>query len=154
MAGKQMNGDEVAHGEVKSVTYDRPYRTYWNPYGKSAYLPADPIQMSLFMEGGWMLHKPTNPLPEPTSRVMADGTIYEYASSANEVSEVEMKRMQRNPSEMQAAATPTATYYSANGDVLEGLPADPKSMKEYLELGLSLTPPFKTEVEPAKLRAV
>ncbi len=146
MATKRMNGDEVEHGEVKGVYYDRPYRWYWNPYGVKAWLPADPVQMSMFMEGGWALSKPAHPLKQPTTQKMADGTEYDFGITGQEVSPVEKKRMQRNPSDVTSNA-PTATYYSANGDELPNLPADPTSMHEYLTMGLTLTPPAKASGE-------
>jgi len=154
MATRKINGDEVAHGEVGEVYYDRPYRWYYNPYGVKAWLPADPIQMSLFMEAGWSLHKPKNPLKQPTSQKMRDGTVYEYAIATQDLSEVEAKRMKRSPSEVSAAATPTATYYTKEGTALEGLPADPASMADYLKSGLTLDPPTKAAGEVKQLRAV
>lgn len=140
MATRKMDGDVVAHGEVKFVTYDRPYRWYWNPYGTKAWLPADPAQMSLFMEGGWSLHKPAKPLELP------DEMKALIASTSQDVTEAERLRMNSSPAERERAVQPTATYYTKEGSALHNLPADPASMAEYLAAGLSLDNPVKAAV--------
>lgn len=152
MATRRINGDEVAHGEVTEVTYDRPYRWFYNPYGDKAWLPADPVQMSLWMEGGWTLHKPRNPLKKPTSQKMRDGSVFEFSNSAADVSDAERVRLNRNPSQLSAA--PTATYYTAEGTALNNLPADAASMADYLKAGLTLDPPVKTPGEVKQLHVV
>jgi hypothetical protein len=83
---------------------------------------------------------------------MRDGSEFDFGSATAEVSQAELDRI--NGGGNKPSATPTATYYSAMGDVLPNLPADPKSMKEYMELGLSLTPPTKAAGEVTKLHAV
>jgi len=149
----RMDGDKVAHGEVRDVTYDRPYRWYWNAYGEKFWMPADPVQALIFMEQGWSLQAPRKPEKKPTTHKMRNCSVYSFADATVDVSEVEQARMNRTPGEVKKAV-PTATYYSANGDELPNLPADPESMKQYLELGLTLTPPTKTAGEVTQLRAV
>lgn len=145
MQGPQpRDGENVAWAGLKEFKYDRPYRTYWNRYGETAYMPADPANLISFMEQGWTLFKPTHPEEKPTQQRMKDGTIFELAGASADLSDVERARINRTPGEAKQAV-PTATYYSAQGDAIPDLPADPESMKKYLELGLSLTPP-KTEV--------
>ena len=36
-----------------------------------------------------------------------------------------------------------ATYYKPNGEAMPNLPADPYSMRHYLRLGFTLTPPIR-----------
>lgn len=116
-----------------TLTYDRDYRTYWNRYGEPSVLPADPVQLMILMEQGWTLFEPTHPLEKPTELI-----------GAADPSVGETERINRGGGRTVITSTaPTATYYSPNGDVLEGLPADPANMKEYFALGLSLTPPIK-----------
>lgn len=145
MAGKRpINGDLVEHGELvggdNGVTYNRPYRTFYNPYGVAARLPADAAQMSLWMEGGWTLHKPAKPLELP------DEMKALIASTSQDVTEAERLRMSSSPAERERAVQPTATYYTKEGSALHNLPADPASMAEYLAAGLSLDNPVKTAV--------
>lgn len=153
MAGKRpINGDLVEHGEVvggdDGVTYNRPYRIFYNPYGVAARLPADAAQMSLWMEAGWALHKPANPLELPESMKQL------IASTSQDVTEAERLRMNSSPAEREKAVQPTATYYTREGSALHNLPADPQSMADYLAAGLSLDPPKETAGESKRLRAV
>ncbi len=158
-ARKKINGDEVEHGELvggaDGVTYDRPYRWFWNPYGLKAWLPADPVQMSLWMEAGWSTSAPHSPLKRPATQKMRDGSIYEFATATHDPSAAEIARFNRNPGELQTAvaqASPTATYYTKEGSALHNLPADPKSMADYLAAGLTLDPPAKALGEVVQLK--
>lgn len=137
---RKIDGDKVAHGEVKSVTYNRPYRTYWNRYGESAEMPADPIQLMILMEQGWLLHKPTHIEKKPKFQVMKNGSRFEFSESAQEPTEAEVAKFNKTPTAPVSQA-PTATYYTAEGTPLPNLPADPASMADYLKSGLSLNPP-------------
>lgn len=146
------NGDEVEHGEVSEVWFTRPYRTMWNPFGEPHEVPTDQANLIDLLLQGWTMIAPEHPRERPQGKLMRNGSIFYYEDSAKEVSDVERRRMERDPSTVMAqtqAPAPTATYYSPQGDKLEGLPADPESMAKYLELGLSLTPPAKT---PARRR--
>lgn len=148
------NGDEVEFGEVADVWFDRPYRTMWNPYGEPHEVPTDQANLIDLLLQGWTMIPPEHVREKPRGKKMKNGSIFYYDDAAKDVSEVERRRMERDPSQvMTAAGAPvTATYYSPQGDKLE-LPADPESMKGYFELGFSLTPPSKTRGR-AKLRAV
>lgn len=152
MATRRINGDEVAHGEVREVTYDRPYKWFYSPYGVKAWLPADPIQQSLWMEGGWALIKPRSPMKRPTSQKMRDGSTYDYGSAAQDISPAELARFDK--STKATIVTPTATYYTADGMAIPNLPADATSMVDYLKAGLTLDPPIKTAGEVKQLHAV
>lgn len=139
-------GDKVEHGEVEQVTYDRPYRTYYNPYGQSAYMPADPVQMMLLAEGGWTIFKPINPLPAPKSVRTRDGGEFSFDVTGQDLSESERNRLNNRDKVtpqvvQQVAQAPTATYYTPTGTALHNLPADAENMKQYLAAGLSLDPP-------------
>ena len=132
-------------GDGSSLADDRPWRIYYNRYGESRRFPADPVQFQILTEQGWTVTKPRRPAVRPRQMKMRDGSIFDLNSAGNDVSEAESYRMQKVPNG-QANTGPTATYYSQNGDVLPNLPADPASMKAYLELGLSLTPPANAAV--------
>jgi hypothetical protein len=49
--------------------------------------------------------------------------------------------MNTSPAQREAAVAPTATYYTAQGSPVPGLPADPENMALYLASGLTLDPP-------------
>jgi hypothetical protein len=153
---KRINGDLVEHGELvggdDGVTYDRPHRTFYNPYGLAAVLPADPIQMSIWMEAGWSLHKPSKPLEKPATQKMRDGSEFVFSTGAADVSEAEWERINASPTDRRVAAGPVATYWTAQGGELPNLPADPESMAKYLAAGLLLDPPSADKAPSAKAR--
>lgn len=127
-------------GDGSTLADDRPWRIYYNQYGESRRFPADPVQFQILTEQGWTITKPRSPKAKPKTMKMRDGSIFDFGSAGNDVSQAEKYRMNKVPNG-QANTGPTATYYSQNGDVLPNLPADPASMKAYLEMGLSITPP-------------
>lgn len=144
--------EDVVSGEVigdeSSLSDDRPWAYYYNIYGDRHRLPADAVQMSLLMQGGWSLYPPQNPLPKPTSQKMRNGTVFEFSSTAGDLTEAEKRRLDRVPGEV-VQAVPTVTYYTKSGTPVEGL-ADPESMMKYLEMGLTLDPPV-SKPEPKGL---
>ncbi len=129
-------------GGVGEIEDDRPWRTYYNPYGDAHRLPSDPVQMSLYMEAGWTLHKPSHPLKRPVEQKMRDGSIFNFGSASQDVSESELARFNTTAESRARHSAPTATYYTTEGTALENLPADPESMEKYLAAGLSLNPPI------------
>ncbi len=150
------DGDQIEHGEVAEVWFDRPYRTMWSPYGDAHEVPTDQANLIDLLLQGWTMIAPEHPRERPTGKLMRNGSTFYYQDATRDVSEVERRRMDRDPSTVMAqthAPTPTATYYSAQGDKFEGWPADPASIKEYLALGFSLTPPSRTRGR-AKLKVV
>jgi hypothetical protein len=149
MTTPKINGDQVEYHSV-DVFYDRPYRTMWNRYGEPHEMPADSSNLIDLLSSGWTIYEPPNPQPKPTAKLMRDGSIYDFGTSARDVSSVEQARMDRNPSVSTGAVTPTATYYSEQGDKFEGWPADPESIRQYQELGFSLRPPARSPGRPRK----
>jgi len=146
-----LNTDEVVR-DGAALSRDHEGTTYYSPFGKAVRLPVHPQLDKIRRKAGWLTSKPRAPKKVPTVVKMRDGSEFDFASTGVDVSEAEMNRI--NGGGKTQVSTPTATYYSAMGDVLPNLPADPKSMKEYMELGLSLTPPVKTAGEVQQLRAV
>jgi hypothetical protein len=149
------NGDEQEVGLVEEVYYDRSYRTLYNRWGDAHRVPSDPVTLSDLLQQGWTTSKPAHPEERPVGKQMADGSIFYYNTASQETSEVEIARINRNPSEMGKAAGPTATYYNTNGDAFGPWPADPESLKGYMEIGFTLTAPAKAPATPPRrLRAV
>lgn len=136
---EDINSGQVI-GDEYVLTDNRPWRTYYNPYGEAHRFPADPVQMALLAEGGWTIFPPANPLPRPTSQKMRNGSVFEFASSGADPSPAEMARLNGGGQPV-ASVAPTATYYTAEGTAIPGLPADPQSMADYLKAGLTLNPP-------------
>lgn len=105
--------------QPKAVYYDR----YGNKYHN---LPADPWSIEHYGRRGWSLAPPSQveerPKPAPVG-----------------VSDDVLPRMPM----AQAPVGPVATYYQKDGTAIEGLPADPQSMAQYLEMGLSLSKPAR-----------
>ena len=130
-------------GDGSTLTDDRPWRVYYNRFGESRRFPADPVQFQILTEQGWTIHKPRKAAAKPRTMKMRDGSIYDFGSTAAEPTSSELAKF--NGGGTQSTA-PTATYYSQHGDILPNLPADPASMKAYLEMGLSITPPANVAV--------
>ncbi len=128
-------------GAVGEVTDDRAWRIYYNQYGEPHRLPADPAQLMVLMEQGWTLHKPQHPRKKPVTVTLANGTSYDFGTSAQDLTEAERRRMNTSPAQREAAVAPTATYYTATGSPVPNLPADPENMALYLASGLTLDPP-------------
>lgn len=141
---EDVNSGELI-GNDSTLSDDRPWDTWYSQYGKPIRLPADAAQTKLLKMQGFSQTKPRRPRTQPTQMKLRNGSIFDLSSTAAEVSEAERYRMDKKPNG-QPSNGPTATYYSKNGDVLPNLPADPESMKQYLELGLSLTPPANVAV--------
>lgn len=150
MAGNRIgsNGalvEDINSGKVidnKSVLKSgQGWTTYYSPFGKEVRFPTNPELHQIRLNSGWLMSPPSEPVPTPASIQMADGTVFDLGSTGSDLSANERARL--NNTQEPKAAGPTATYYSPQGDVLPNLPADPQSMREYLELGLSLTPPVK-----------
>lgn len=159
MPAKKIDGDKVAHGEVQEVWFDRPYRTMWNRYGEPHEMPTDQNNLIDLLLQGWTMYDPPNPAEKPRAKLMRDGTIFDYGLTSQDVSDVERARMNRNPSVSTGMVTPTATYYSAQGDKFEGWPADPESIRQYLDLGFTLSPPATPakasgRAKPTRLRVL
>lgn len=157
----KIDGDKVAHGEVKEVWFDRPYRTMWNRFGEPSEMPADQVNLLDLLQQGWTMYEPPPERVEqrPTGKLMRNGSIFEFGATAQDVSAAERARIERNPSVSTGAVTPTATYYSPQGDKFEGWPADPESIRQYFALGFSLTPPATPakasgRAKPARLRVL
>lgn len=138
-----LNSNRVI-GDGDTLTDNRPWRVYYNRFGESRRLPADPVQFQLLTEQGWTVTKPRSPAKKPLTQKMRNGSIYEFNSASQEPTSAEWAKF--NGGAAQVSVVPTATYYSQQGDVLPNLPADPASMKAYLEMGLSITPPAKAAV--------
>lgn len=141
---EDINSGEIVHdGSV--LADDRPWVTWYSRYGKAIRLPADSAQSSILRLQGYTQSKPRRPRKQPTQLKLRDGSIYDLGVSQGEPSQAEINKLNGGTG-VAAPVAPTATYYSAHGDVLPNLPADPESMRQYLEMGLSLTPPAKAAV--------
>jgi hypothetical protein len=108
----------------------QPKATYFNKYGDAFVLPGDPWSMTHYLSRGLMLSRPEKPekRQEPGVGVADwDGVTKEGAQEAG------------------TADPPTATYYTADGTPVPGLPADPASIRAYRAEGLTLSPPNRSE---------
>lgn len=101
----------------------QPKRVYYNRYNEPCTLPADPRNIEHYLGRGFTLTPRENPDVRATATLVgaADWTVEEV--------------------EAEAATGPAATYYTADGTPVPGLPADPESMAAYLAQGLSLSRP-------------
>jgi hypothetical protein len=111
-------------------------RTYWNQYGEPLEgLPADAYHLEFYLSKGWTLSKPPHPKKRPNT----------VPTGSSELTPGEVRRIRdggAGTTEAKAvAAGPTATFYTQDGTAVPGLPADPESMKAYLEMGFILTAP-------------
>lgn len=154
----RIDGDKVEHWEVSEVTFDRPRRIMWNRWGEPHEVPIDPVSLLDWVSQGWTMHEPLHPEERPRAKKMRDGSIFEYSQGAADPTPAEKRRMvegrDRAAGTPAAPASPVATYYSPQGDKFENWPADPASVKQYLELGFSLTPPAKTTRRRTQLKVV
>jgi hypothetical protein len=146
-----LNTDEVVRDGSK-LSSDQEWTTYYSPYGKAVRFPVHAQLDKIRRKAGWLTSKPRVPKKTPTVIKMRDGSEFDFSSATADVTQAELDRI--NGGGKPGNSVPTATYYSAMGDVLPNLPADPVSMKQYMELGLSLTPPTKAAGEVTKLHAV
>ncbi len=138
-----LNTDEVIRdGSV--LQSGQEWTTYYSPYGKVVRLPVNAELDRIRRKAGWLTSKPRVLKKVPTVIKMRDGSEFDFGSTGQSVSSAELARIKGQSSPQGSA--PTATYYSAHGDILPNLPADPESMRQYLEMGLSLTPPANVAV--------
>ena len=112
-------------------------RTFYNVYGEALVgLPADAWHLEQYLMRGWTLQPPAKPKKRPAGFVRI---------GSGELTPAELRRVNGEEAPQTAAeaapAGPVATYYTEDGTPVPGLPADPESMKAYLAMGFSLTPP-------------
>lgn len=129
-------------------TLSQPRRVYYDAYGAKHRLPSDAWSLEHYLNRGFMLQPPANPLiREAAELVGGDDWTGEKQAIDGEGKPISPP--------MLAGTVPTATYYTAEGQPIPNLPADPESMAAYLEQGLRLSPPAGAVERPEpRLRIV
>lgn len=118
----------------------QPKRVYYDVYGRQHRFGADAWSLEHYVNRGFSLRPPANPLPIPEADQIG---VSDWDGDKQTLSGDE-----------HAPSSPVATYYTQDGTRLANLPADPESMAAYLAQGLSLSNPVAELPERPRLRVV